>query len=274
MSDQDHKPNYFAIIPANVRYCKDIEPGAKLLYGEITALSNREGYCWATNKYLADLYDVDERTIRRWLESLKEQEFIFVSLDKSGFQTSRKIYIIQENFTTGQKGPVGGTRTAVRQDTNALHNNTQNITSNKQQQQEDEVVVYGCVRETAGLTIEDQIAISKYPENRVCLALKFAKIQKPTTTLIQLLKWHCSQKVPPIADASKVKDDPKENKKYCKKILSEMFNHSLMSKYFDMNILSTYVEFTPKTTGQPICLSYDECGFKLKLNELIEKYSK
>ena len=29
-------PNYYAIIPANVRYA-DLKPNAKLLYGEITA---------------------------------------------------------------------------------------------------------------------------------------------------------------------------------------------------------------------------------------------
>ena len=104
-SEKNH-PSYFAVIPAEVRYCKDLEPNAKLFYGEITALCNREGYCWATNKYFAELYDVEIRTIQNWLESLERNNFIHVDLDKSSFGTKRKIYIniqIQKSFTACKK---------------------------------------------------------------------------------------------------------------------------------------------------------------------------
>ena len=60
----DFKPNYYAIIPANVRYDKDISPNAKLLFGEITSLCNQKGYCWATNEYFSTLYNVSDRVIR------------------------------------------------------------------------------------------------------------------------------------------------------------------------------------------------------------------
>ncbi len=73
-------PAYFAQIPANVRYDKSLKPNAKLLYGEITALTNREGFCWATNEYFAALYEVENETISRWISQLRNAGYIDVEL--------------------------------------------------------------------------------------------------------------------------------------------------------------------------------------------------
>ena len=70
------KPNYYAVIPAEVRYARGITPNAKLLYAEITALSQKDGSCWASNKYFAKLYNVSTVTISRWISSLVENNFI------------------------------------------------------------------------------------------------------------------------------------------------------------------------------------------------------
>jgi DNA-binding transcriptional ArsR family regulator len=78
MSEQ--APNYYAIIPANVRYDKTLIPNAKLLYGEITALCSKEGYCWASNAYFADLYDVSMRAISGWISQLAEKNYITLEL--------------------------------------------------------------------------------------------------------------------------------------------------------------------------------------------------
>ena len=47
--DIEQQANYYAVIPAPVRYNKKLKYPERLLYGEITALSNRYGYCFASN---------------------------------------------------------------------------------------------------------------------------------------------------------------------------------------------------------------------------------
>jgi hypothetical protein len=108
MNDQIPQRAFYAIIPAGVRYCKDLEPNAKLFYGELTALANEYGYCWASNEYFAELYGVTTRVIQYWLESLKKHGFIKVQISKKGIKTSRKIWItpdVQKMFAKGQKCP-------------------------------------------------------------------------------------------------------------------------------------------------------------------------
>ena len=73
------KPSYYSVTPASVRYDENLPAGAKLLYGEITALCSKEGYCWAGNAYFADLYKKDERTIRNWINALRKAGHIAVT---------------------------------------------------------------------------------------------------------------------------------------------------------------------------------------------------
>ena len=70
------KKGYYAVIPATVRYDKRIPANAKLLYGEITALCNQSGLCWAKNTYFANLYEVNTRTIQGWINALLNAGYI------------------------------------------------------------------------------------------------------------------------------------------------------------------------------------------------------
>ena len=81
--NEDYKINYYAIIPATVRYDKKLKPAEKLLYGEITSLANRSGYCYAQNKYFANLYDVTLSTVSRWISHLQELGYISVEIKRN-----------------------------------------------------------------------------------------------------------------------------------------------------------------------------------------------
>ena len=88
--------NYYAILPATVRYAENIPAAAKLFYAEITALTNTAGYCYAGNNYFTDLYKVSDRTIRNWLSILKEEKLITIKIlrDAKGQVKERRIYLI------------------------------------------------------------------------------------------------------------------------------------------------------------------------------------
>lgn len=101
------KKSYYAIIPANVRYDESLPPNAKLLYGEITALCNSEGCCWASNKYFAELYGVSVISISKWINLLASKGYIESQIVyKEGTKQIDKRYItivydpIKEKFNT------------------------------------------------------------------------------------------------------------------------------------------------------------------------------
>ena len=74
------QPNYYSILTASVRYDKDLTPNAKLLYSEITALSNKKGKCWASNGYFAELYNVSNTSISKWIKQLADKKYIHVQM--------------------------------------------------------------------------------------------------------------------------------------------------------------------------------------------------
>lgn len=103
------KIGYYAIIPANVRYDGELTANAKLLYGEITALCNQEGYCWATNAYFAQLYRKTKRSITEWIAQLQKQGYIdieYIHIEGSKEVANRRIKIcttaLEENFDGGR----------------------------------------------------------------------------------------------------------------------------------------------------------------------------
>lgn len=103
-------PSYYAIIPANVRYDENLKPNSKLLYGEITALASKNGVCYASNNYFAQLYNVDISTISKCITQLKDKDYIQVDYIVNDDKTKRRIIRLRgiEKFQGVLKNRLGG----------------------------------------------------------------------------------------------------------------------------------------------------------------------
>ena len=85
------EPTYWAILPADVRYSEKITPLERLLYAEITCLTNVKGYCWATNAYFSKLFNRHPKSISRNIQNLVQHNFIKVKLIRDGKNVDTRI---------------------------------------------------------------------------------------------------------------------------------------------------------------------------------------
>ena len=88
---KEHRPSYWAVLPAQVRYDPELPASAKILYAEISSLTDQRGYCYATNEYFMQLYGCADRTIQRLLRALEAGNYIRIQ-DGNGGAGRRKIY--------------------------------------------------------------------------------------------------------------------------------------------------------------------------------------
>ena len=131
LSIETAKPSYWAVLPAAVRYDPKIPASAKLLYAEISALTDGRGFCWASNAYFERLYDLSERTIIRLIRALEAAGYIRIE-DADGGSATRKIYAgvnpiaetPDKNVSTPRQKCQGGG------DKNVTHNRKENKTEN------------------------------------------------------------------------------------------------------------------------------------------------
>lgn len=109
------EPNYYSIITYNVLYSDKISSSEKLLYATLTSLSQKDGYCYASNKYLSELYKTSDVTISRQLNKLKSEGFIEIIYEKSGgVIINRKIEPLTKMLTAVNKNVNGAVNKNVK----------------------------------------------------------------------------------------------------------------------------------------------------------------
>lgn len=124
MKSTSEKPDYYVVIPASVRYCKALKSNEKLIFGEITCLCNQKGYCWASNNYFADLFQISNRTVSRYINNLKDQDFITVNIirDAKNMVVKRIIKIV--NYEIDKTVYTSGKNCLTPIDKTVQYNNT------------------------------------------------------------------------------------------------------------------------------------------------------
>ena len=80
----------YSKIPLSIKNNENICSNAKILYGDILLLCHSKGYCYATNKFLADSLKVTTRTIIRLINELEKSNLIKIEYCKN----NRKIYLV------------------------------------------------------------------------------------------------------------------------------------------------------------------------------------
>lgn len=141
---QTEQPSYFAILTAPVRYSTKISSLAKLFYAEITALSSKEGYCFASNAYFANNYSCSIDTVSRCIKELESAGFVRIEIN-ANLGNRRHIWTIDTKTEVSAKmqEPIRknadsypkkcGEGIRKNADNNSIYNNTTNNTSNKKE---------------------------------------------------------------------------------------------------------------------------------------------
>ena len=76
-------------VPMVVLLDEDLFSTSKLLMGLITTLSMKDGYCYASNRYLSNLLKVSKRTISSSITALRRKKYVEIGNEDS----ARKIYL-------------------------------------------------------------------------------------------------------------------------------------------------------------------------------------
>jgi hypothetical protein len=84
-------------IPEQIECSDFLCPMSKLLFGRIYALAQKEGYCWATNQYLAEWYKCSQSQVTRWVSELTRAGFIECEIIKK--TNTRRISILPKSLS-------------------------------------------------------------------------------------------------------------------------------------------------------------------------------
>ena len=183
------KPNYYAILSAEVRYDNRLRPNVKLLYAEITALCNMNMECFASNRYFSELYGKSKGSISGWISELVKYGYISAKYTyKEGTKEIeyRYIKILKGGITEKENTLLKKT---VKSNTTSINNTSININiSNRRESFILEVMAFDYDQKI----LEGFIDYWTEP-NQSKTKMKF-ELNKTWATNLRLKNWAANQK--------------------------------------------------------------------------------
>lgn len=231
----EEKPSYYSILTANVRYDRRLKANEKLLFSEITALSNKYGYCTATNSYFSKLYEVSRTSISTWINNLKRCGYLEIETiykDNSKEIIQRKMYPqtnpIKENLNRYSRKVTGGIKENLKtpikenfKDNNININNINiNSSSNKESSSEEQINAFTAYQMTgASLTGRQQPILVDYVDRLghelVVHAIEYMEdhTKRPNFSYLRvILNGYEDNHITTVEDAIKNEDRFKEHR--------------------------------------------------------------
>ena len=96
--------NWMAVIPATILFDNKLNDRDKIIYAIVSNLTHERGYCWATNKYLAQKLDCTIITVQRALKKLSDRNYLDIEVLRNENGTSRIIRLENYKNITIEKG--------------------------------------------------------------------------------------------------------------------------------------------------------------------------
>ena len=86
------------VFPTSILGGYNLTPLERLLLIYILSLCKKYGYCWATNEFFSDSFNVSKQTISTSISSLSNHGYIVLKYDKKEKNNSKRKIIISEVF--------------------------------------------------------------------------------------------------------------------------------------------------------------------------------
>ncbi len=91
--------NYiYSLIPITTLSDNRLTSLEKLLLFHIVSLCKQKDYCWATNKYFCDIYNVSRQTVSKSINNLSKSNYLKSDYTRTNINSSKRKIALSDDF--------------------------------------------------------------------------------------------------------------------------------------------------------------------------------